>query len=323
MKLLPVTFIIVSLLFSTSNNNDIVGNIFHSTSGNRISYTELIENMKNVDVIYLGEKHDNIEHHQYQIDIINSLVNEGLNPIIGFEFFYQHQTSDLIKYTKGIKSPFQHGKIDPEKEESKIREKLGWQKREDEDWQFYFSFINLAKEKQLDVFGADLHSGIVSRISRGGLDSLNPIEKNELSPTNFNNSNYKSLMVQKFIDSHCGWVPEDNFEKLYQTWVARNDAMAYSIVKMAEMNRPIILIVGGGHVEHNMGIYERVQFLNSKLSQLNLGFKEVHIEQTKVEDYFETPIIDNYKYLPNYEYYWFTNRKDNKDPCADFNFKLE
>ena len=40
--------------------------------------------------------------------------------------------------------------------------------------------INLAKEKQLDVFGADLHSGIVSRISRGGLNSLNPIEKNIL-----------------------------------------------------------------------------------------------------------------------------------------------
>ncbi len=320
MKIVFLLIGLFSILFSNQKKDDLIGKIYNSTSGKELSYSELTDKMSNIDVIYLGEKHDNAEHHQNQIKIIESLIEKGINPIIGFEFFYQHQTSDLLKYTRGIKSPFRHGEVDPVKEESTLREKLGWQNRKDEDWQFYFSFIKLAKEKKLDVFGADLHSGLVSRISRSGIEALSPIEKNELSPTGFSNAVYNSLMIQKFTDSHCGWVPQDNFEKLYQTWIARNDAMAVSIVKMAELNRPIILIFGGGHVEHNMGIYERVEYLNSNLTQLNLGFKEVHIDDSKLEDYFETPQIEGYKFLPNHEYYWFTNRKDDKDPCADFKY---
>jgi uncharacterized iron-regulated protein len=309
-----------SVVFSENKNDNLIDQIIESATGKAISKTTLIERMHNSDVIYLGEKHDNGDHHDHQLEIIESLIENGLTPIIGFEFFYQHQTSDIIKFVKGAKSPFHYGEIDSKKEETKLREKLGWNQRSDEDWDFYFAFIKIAKEHGLNVFGADLSSGIISRISREGIESLSPVEINQLSPTMFENENYESLMVEKFKDSHCGWVPKDNFKKLYQTWVARNDAMAYSIVKMAGLNRPIIIIVGGGHVEHNMGIYERVHYLNPKLNQLNVGFTEVNIKEIPLINYFETPQINEVEFLPNHEYYWFTRRKDDNDPCENFNY---
>jgi uncharacterized iron-regulated protein len=312
--------VMVTLIFCKSNENEFIGKIFNSRNNNIISFEKLINQMKNMDVIYLGEKHDNTEHHQYQIDIIQSLISEGISPIIGFEFFYQHQTSDLMKYVKGIKSPFQHEEENLAKDEEQLREKLGWQNKKDEDWSFYFDLIKLAKDNDLTVFGSDLPSGIVSRISREGLDSLTPVELNQIFSSNFNDNNYQQLMVKKFKESHCGWVPKDDFEKLYHTWVARNDAMAISIVKMLELNQPVVMIVGGGHVEHNMGIYDRVEYFNSKLNQLNLGFKEISIEKSSLSDYFESPVIHGFKYLPKHEYFWFTNRKADKDPCEGFNF---
>jgi len=310
-----------SLIFCVPNENNLIGKIVNSNNNETISVDKLIDIMKYTDVIYLGEKHDNIDHHKHQIEIIKLLISEGNKPVIGFEFFYQHQTSDLMKYINGIKSPFQHGEENPEKDEEKLREKLGWKHKTDEDWNFYFELVNLAKENKLTVFGADLPKGIVSRISREGLNSLTPVELNQLSFTNYIDTNYQKLMVKKFKDSHCGWVPKDNFEKLYHTWVARNDAMAKAITMTAKNNNnPVILIVGGGHIEHNMGVFERVNYLNPNLNQLNLGFKEISIEESELKDYYNSTIINDHKYLPLHEYYWFTDRKDDKDPCEGFKF---
>ena len=303
-----------------SQEDELVGQIIQASNQQIMSKEVLIEKMLESDVVYLGEKHDNANHHEIQIDIINSLIEKGIKPIIGFEFFYQHQTSELIKFVKGIKSPFHHGEENPEKEENKLRNKLGWQNRSDEDWKFYFNFLKQAKKQKLDVFGADIPSGLISRISRGGLESLTPIELKQLSPTNFHDPIYQKLMVEKFKDSHCGWVPEDNFEKLYQTWVARNDAMANSISAMlvSKGENLVIMIVGGGHVEHNMGIFERVSHLNPNIKQLNLGLTEIAIESTPLIDRIEKPVIGNLNFESGHEYYWFTPRADYDDPCKGF-----
>lgn len=122
-----------SLIFCVPNENNLIGKIVNSNNNETISVDKLIDIMKYTDVIYLGEKHDNIDHHKHQIEIIKLLISEGNKPVIGFEFFYQHQTSDLMKYINGIKSPFQHGEENPEKDEEKLREKLGWKHKTDED----------------------------------------------------------------------------------------------------------------------------------------------------------------------------------------------
>ena len=69
-----------------------------------------------------------------------------------------------------------------------------------------------------------------------------------------------------------------------------------------------------------MGIFERVNYLNPNLNQLNLGFKEISIEESELKDYYNSTIINDQKYLPLHEYFWFTDRKDDKDPCEGFKF---
>jgi len=204
--------------------------------------------MAQAQVVYVGEKHDNPRHHEIQLEALNELLRLGKLPAIGFETFSLEQTGFLMHYTLGEPSPFVR---EPDlSEEEILRSDLGWGKEHDESWQFYFPLLRLAREHKLPAFGADLPSGIRLRLSRVGLDGLSALERSLLHPAASENPAYRNLMYETFTRSHCGWSSPELLRRLYETWVARNDAMASAIVDMLKDQRgePVVVILGAGHV---------------------------------------------------------------------------
>ncbi len=110
-------------------------------------------------------------------------------------------------------------------------------------------------------------------------------------------------MYNKFKNAHCGFAHKKMMEKMYGTWLERNDAMAHSIVETFKENpqEPIIMILGKGHVEHNMAVIDRVAHLNASIKQLNLGFLEIAIKPTALDDYFHIEKEGQYKSPVNLE----------------------
>lgn len=305
-------------------DDPLIGKIFTTIDQRELTRTELLDKATAADVIYLGENHENADHHQIQFDMINDLLKAGKKPQLGFEFFSVEQTSFLMAYVGGNKRRM-HGASSEEGLEKRLRQNLGWQIRSDRSWQFYFRFIKLAKKHQLTVFGADLPAGIISRIARGGIDALTPVEKTLLQPTGFTHAAYKKLMFEKFKASHCGFAREDHQERMYQTWVARNDAMARSIVAMAEAQpeQPVVVILGRGHTEHNMAVFERVLHLKPGVRQLNLGLTEIYRQPAPLESYLQTTEIDGQTFDPAHPFLWFTQRFSYEDPCERFKKHLK
>ena len=277
--------------------------------------------LENADVIYLSEKHDNPRQHELQLLIIQELLRRGKKPAIGFEFFSREQTGYLMHYTRGKPSPFEHGEHGGE---AFLRRQLDWDTQPDEDWKFYYAIIALAKQHRLTAFGTDLPASIKMRLTRYGANKLTGIERRSLSPTGFSNPAYEQLMKQKFTASHCGWSEPNLLERLYQTWVARNDAMARSIVDMLEeQGGPVVMIVGGGHVEHNMGIVERTASLRPQTRQVNLGLTEIAVQPTPLSDYIDRQTVQGVVFGPVHDYLWFTRRVDYDDPCEQYRKMLK
>ena len=305
-------------------DDPLIGKIFASENQREISYKDWLAKATLADVIYLGENHENADHHQIQFDIISDLIKAGKKPQLGFEFFSVEQTSYLMAYAKG-KSKGMHGTVSAKTQEKRLRINLGWQYRSDRNWQFYFRLIKLAKTHKLMIFGADLSAGTVTRIARGGIDELTPVEQKLLQPTGFENSAYKKLMFNKFKASHCGYARKDHQERMYQTWIARNDTMARSIVAMSEARpkEPVVMILGGGHTEYNMAVFERVQMLMPEIRQMNLGLQEIYIKPAPLNSYLEATEIDGVKFDAGHQYFWFTQRFSYDDPCKRFRKALK
>jgi len=307
----------------TKRNDPLTGKIVASSNQREIVYQELLDRIIDSDVIYLGENHENAEHHQNQMDIIRDLIKAGKKPQLGFEFFSIEQTGYLTTYVR-YKQRGLH-KLPEEAQELQLRKNLGWQDRQDRDWQFYFGFLKLARTHQLTTFGADLPKGIVRNIARNGVNGLSPVEKSLVQSTGFKNDSYKKLMFGKFKAAHCGYAHKDRQERMYETWLARNDTMARSIVAMAAESpeQPIVLIVGGGHTEHNMGVVERVKRLRPGIRQLNLGLTEIFRKPAPLEAYFQRETVDGNQFPPPHDYLWFTQRHSYEDPCERFRKHLE
>ncbi len=327
-KKLLIALLIGTLLGCTpmkvKRDDPLIGKIFASEDQREISYKNWLAKATLADVIYLGENHENADHHQIQFDIINDLIKAGRKPQLGFEFFSVEQTSYLMAYANK-KSKRKHGTVSAETQEKRLRVNLGWQNRSDRNWQFYFRLIELAKTHQLLIFGADLSAGTVTRIARGGINGLTPVENKLLQPTGFENSAYKKLMFEKFKASHCGYARKDHQERMYQTWIARNDTMARSIVAMSEA-RPtelVVMILGGGHAEYNMAVFERVQVLIPEIRQMNLGLQEIYLEPAPLNSYLDTTEIDGVKFEAAHQFFWFTQRFSYDDPCKRFRKALK
>ncbi|MEH6824469.1 MAG: ChaN family lipoprotein [Motiliproteus sp.] len=301
----------------------LIGKIVDGNTQAPLSYQQLLERALEADVIYLGERHDNAEHHRIQLQLLQSLIDQGLRPVVGFEFFDTAQTGYLMQYAAGRASLMQlgHGSGNPLSPEQYLRNQLGWAERSDTDWGYYFALIELAKTHQLSLFGADLPAPLKLRLSRANLDGLTAVEQQQLTMMPLVDGDYKSFMYARFRAGHCGWGMEPLLTRLYRTWQERNYRMASSVVAMsnAERQGPVVMILGGGHTEHNWAVVAQVQQQQPQLKQLNIGLQEIYIEETPLEGYLFADSEQWRSAGPRFDLFWFTQRQDYLDPCATLN----
>ncbi|MBF0425638.1 MAG: ChaN family lipoprotein [Magnetococcales bacterium] len=299
-------------------------------TGEVISRTELLLRMERARVIYLGEKHDNPEQHRLQLRIVEDLLALGRRPALGFEFFTREQTGWLMHFVTAS-PPVATGNattpaVDPDPEGERLQKRLGWQGRP--EWAFYYPLLALARREKLPVFGADLPEGVRSRLARVGEAGLSAVEKGLIPTTGFVHADYRQLMLGQLAEAHCGAASPALLDRLYATWLARNDTMANAITATLHAlpaDAPVVMILGAGHVAHAMGVFERVVHLNPGIRQFNLGFKEAAAPPTAAAAFssHRQPLtVGATHFAPEHAYLWFTPptpaRDPEEDPCAAF-----
>lgn len=287
-----------------------------------LSRSALLGAMANAQVIYLGERHDNPYHHQAQRLLLRELIQMGKKPALGFEFFSQEQTGWLMHATQGKPSALHKPTTPatPREALSALRKQLGWE--DNPDWEHYVGLLELAREHRLPVFGADLPRATRLRLTRPGRHDLYAVERIGLVNTGLDHPDYRLLMEDKLSRSHCGAASKELLARLYDTWLARNDAMANAIVTMRRdlpSDQPVVVILGAGHVEHGMGVFERVAHLAPTLRQFNLGLVE---EEDPPPFRLPKPeLAGQTLFPPLHPYIWLTPKASPEgaiDHCAAF-----
>jgi uncharacterized iron-regulated protein len=300
-------------------DDPLVDRIFRSGDEAELTREGLLEQMDAAQVIYLGEKHDNLRHHELQLAIVKDLLERGRRPAIGFETFSLDRTSLLMSFVSSKNaSP---GDAGGTAYETRLKEALDW-RGGDESWEFYAPLLRFAREHGLVVFGADLSRAMRRRITSLGTAGLTAVEQRQLYPSGFQHPAYEALMRDALKQIHCGYGEPDYIGRLYDNWVARNDAMAAAIVETLDQQdgEPVVMILGAGHVQYNMAAYERVAHHRPNVRQLNLGFREVAKVPEPVQSYTQPIEFDGATFDPDHEYLWFSRRaeQDVDDLCEKF-----
>lgn len=220
------------------------GSIIYSQTGKSVSFEELMADLNNVNVVYVGERHNNPAHHKIQLQVIKELFYAHQNITVGMEMFDHTYQNVLDQWSSG--------KLD----QKAFLEKVHWYANWKFDFKLYSEILDFIKAKKIRLVGLNIPSHIPARISIGGIESLSDDDRKHL-PKEINTSNTAHRAYVKEVFKQHDIMGRKNFEYFYTAQCIWEETMAESITKNIE-NNIMIVLVGNGHIQQKFGIPDRV-----------------------------------------------------------------
>jgi len=264
-----------------------IGRIINSKTGKAISFDQLIDQMGSRRLIFIGEVHNNPEHHLIQVQILQALMSRYAPRTVAMEFFNKTQQPVIDQYMDGSTT------------ETVFLKDVGWDKNWAYAYHFYRPLMLMTKEKGLKILAINAPNSIVKKVARSGLSSLDPSERNQLaSHINLENESHRTYL-RKIYEKHTHRDLK-RFDFFYQAQCVWEDTMAENIAKYLIKNKEkIVVLAGNGHIINKYGIPNRT------LSRINIPMSTILLQPLTGPLNIERKIAD---------YIWLTG------DCSRYNF---
>ncbi len=222
-----------------------VGQVIQIETGKSLTFEDFIGQLASRDLVFLGEVHDNPEHHLIQVQILQALIARHGPLTVAMEFFQKPQQKIIDHYMEGKST------------ESEFLKDVDWKKQWAFDYSFYRPLILALKEKRGKILAINAPRNIVKKVARTGLDSLESDER-ALLPENIdlNNKKHRAYIQEVFKDNAHGILK--NFEFFYEAQCVWEDTMAANIAESLEgAEETLVALTGNGHIINKFGIPDR------------------------------------------------------------------
>lgn len=211
------------------------------------SLSDIIDEIANKKVVYVGELHDQYAHHITQLEIIRGLYEKNKRLAIGMEMFQRPFQEVLDDYIEG--------RID----ERDFLRSSEYYKRWGFDFNLYKPILDFAVSKRIPVVALNMQREIIDKVSANGIGSLTDGEMAMLPlEMDFSDIQYKERLRDVF-KMHKGWE-EKNFDYFFQSQTIWDETMAESVDRFLKKDPDyqMVVIAGQGHLEYGSGIPARV-----------------------------------------------------------------
>ena len=134
--------------------------------GKRVAASEVLADAARSSVVLLGESHDDMEHHRWQLQTLAALAAARGRLQIGFESFPRRVQPALDRWVAGDLS------------EADFLVQSDWRKVWNMDAQLYLPLFHFARMNRFPMLALNVDSDLVRSIARNGLQSV-PEDKRE------------------------------------------------------------------------------------------------------------------------------------------------
>ena len=203
-------------------------------TGDRTEVTpeELIQDLKSVQVVFIGELHDRHDHHQAQLSIIRALRADQRPLAIGLEMFRKDSQAILDRWVGGgLSTPgFLRFYQD------------NWS-----NWGAYRGIFEYAKHEKVRMVGLNIPREISSKVARNGFAALPEKERQVLGDVRCVVNPEYGDFIRRAMGGHGGHGQQYLFfceaQMLWDTMMARHLA---DFLKANPAYR-VVVLTGSGH----------------------------------------------------------------------------
>ena len=219
-----------------------IGQIVDLNRGESLAFEAFIEQIAAKDLIFVGEVHDNPDHHLIQVQILQALVH-GHGPLaVGMEYFQVPDQTHVDRYLKAetTEEEFLHG--------------VDWVGSWGYDYHLYRPLLLLAKDQGTEVLAINAPKEIVRKIAREGLAGLSPDERSRLpQDIDLDNESHRAYVRDAYKQRAHHELP--NFEYFYEAQCVWEETMAHNIAAHIKDHKgKVVVFAGNGHIVNKFGI---------------------------------------------------------------------
>ena len=270
----------------------LVGKIWDSANQKFVSIEDFTSAIEESRYLILGEKHDNPDHHELQLTILNHLLDLNLVSLVAFEMM-DSDSQERLDTLHSAKN----------QDSEALKEYLQWDE-EGWEWLFYGPLIYSAYSSGVTIKASNLSNSRMMEIY--GLSELPP----ELDI--FDDITRRRL-ASDIDESHCGLLPESQFPSMIRVQQGRDYSMASSLSSRKDELMKI-LIAGNYHARKDLGVPKYLMANDLRLaadSIVSVSFMEVNLNETEPNAYLE--MLGD---MASHDFLWFTPVVSEEDYCA-------
>jgi uncharacterized iron-regulated protein len=221
------------------------GQIVDLASAKVITFEELIAHISSKDLIFVGEAHDNPDHHLIQVQILQAVASRSPFLTMGMEFFQKHQQPMVDRYVQG------------ESTEKEFLEAVNWKRTWGFDYHLYRPLMQFARERRYQVLAINAPNDLVRKVARTGLKALEPSERDQLPKEIDLTQDRHRAFLNGIYKEHS---PRDlkDFDFFYEAQCVWEETMAHHLAEhLASGKGRLIAFTGNGHIVNKFGIPDR------------------------------------------------------------------
>lgn len=178
------------------------------------------------DALLVGEQHDATDHHRIEQETVQWLAAEGRLAALALEMAEEGRSTRNLA---------------PGASEAEVQAELAW---DDKGWPWrrYGPSVMAAVRAGVPVLGANLpRTQMRARMQETQLDA-------RLDPATL------TLQRDAVREGHCGLLPESQIAPMTRIQIARDAAMARTLLGARVDGKIVLLLAGGGHVLRDRGV---------------------------------------------------------------------
>jgi uncharacterized iron-regulated protein len=222
--------------------------VLRTADGKTILFLEMIEDIKKVNLIFVGEFHDRISHHQAQLDIIKALDRSGVPMAVGLEMFRADSQKELDRWVEGSSGENEFMRV--------------YQTNWSVPWSLYKDIFLYARQHRIPMAGLNVPDEITRKVSRQGFSSLGSEDLKHLPPgiSCDVDEGYMNFIQRAYGAHHTEGKSFVHFCEAQMVW---DKTMAWNLMEFLRKNpqRTVIVLAGTGH-SWKRGVPEQVERLS-------------------------------------------------------------
>jgi uncharacterized iron-regulated protein len=221
------------------------GQIVDLGVGKPIPFRVLTELLSAQDLLFVGEVHDDADHHLIQVQVLQALLDCCQPLTLAMECFEQKNQEFLDRY------------IQREINEEELLKAVDWEESWGYDYHLYRPLLLMARQNRFRVLAINAPRSVVREVARTGLDSLTEGDRKTIArDIDLGNEAHRAYL-QEIFKHHHGDL--ESFEFFYQAQCVWEDTMARNIAEHVKNNAGMMIVIAGnGHIRFKYGIPDRV-----------------------------------------------------------------